>query len=94
MIAAIGSEPAHPVEEAAPVIENVLLEGFLSMGEVTELIEPIIKTELKLVDDAVLNAVKGCKANHVTPHKIFPKHPNILSKLSHVSLFFLVGLRA
>ena len=81
MIAAIGagyllqvpfSEPAHPVEEAAPVIENVLLEGFLAIGEEPELIEPIIKTELKLVDDAVLNAVKGCKANHVTPHKIFP----------------------
>ena len=72
MIAAIGSEPAHPVEEAAPVIENVLLEGFLSMGEVPELIEPAVKTKFKFLDDAVLNAVERGEANHVTPHKIFP----------------------
>ena len=72
MVTALGLELAHLVEEAASVVENVLLERFLAIGEVPELIEPAVKTKLELLDDAVLNAVKRGKANHVTPHKIFP----------------------
>ena len=72
MIAAIGSEPAHPVEEAAPVIENVFIKGLLTIGKVPELIEPAVQTELELVDDAVLNAVERGEADHVAPHQVFP----------------------
>ena len=72
MAAAFGSKFAHLVEEAAPVVENVLLLGLLTIGEVPELIELVFETKLELVNNAVLDAVKGCKANHVTPHQIFP----------------------
>jgi hypothetical protein len=50
----------------------VFIKVLLTIGKVPELIKPVVKTELKPVDDAVLDAVKGCKADHVTPHQVFP----------------------
>ena len=68
----IFSELAHLVEEAAPVVEHVLLLRFLMIGEVPELIELVVETELEPVNNAMLDAVERSEADHEAPHQIFP----------------------